>query len=128
MKQELNPSMFIDQMNEIKEQAIKATIELLKNNPKGRYLYEDELGQFYDESWFDTATGDDIMINISAVGLDDNDHLIFKAEDVHGGDYEDGEWFEFDEFVPPYTYAEVYKFVAMNLEFAKEKSECEDND
>ena len=68
MKQELNPSMFIDQMNEIKEQAIKATIELLKNNPKGRYLYEDELGQFYDESWFDTATGDDIMINISAVG------------------------------------------------------------
>lgn len=126
MKQELNPQKYVDQINEIKEQAKKAAIELLKNNPNGRYIYEGEDDVFAEESFFDTATGDDEVINIIAVGLDANDHLIFKASDSYGNDYEDGEWFEFDQFITPY--AEVYKFVAMNLEFAKEESELEDDE
>ena len=88
------------------------------NNPKGRYIefdinIDEEYDAYYD-SIFDAVTSDNEIIIICAVGLDDNDHLIFKAES-----YNDDKWF-FEELSNP-PYAEIYWFVAQNLQYAKKE-------
>lgn len=72
-----------------------------------------------DDGFFDTYTGDDRIINIHSVGLDDDDRLVFKGDTVC-------DWFEFDEWTS--GYAKAYKFVAMYLEYAKENREDDDED
>lgn len=125
MKQELNPQKYVDQINEIEEQAQKATIELLKNNPNGRYIHRWDIpDEVDDDGFFDTYTGDDKIINIHSVGLDDNDRLVFKGDTVYGDSLAPGDWFEFDEWTS--GYAKAYKFVAMYLEYAKENREEDD--
>ena len=52
MKQELNPQKYVDQINEIEEQAQKATIELLKNNPNGRYIHRWDIPDEVDDDGF----------------------------------------------------------------------------
>lgn len=119
----MDPKKYFNQILAIEQMAKEEAIQLLKNNPSGRYIEFDcdteEGNDLYCENQFQAVTGDDDMILIGAVGLNEEDHLVFKADTCNGFEYNDGEWFEFDEWTNPY--AEVYMFVASNLKYAKKE-------
>ncbi len=112
---------YLNQIEAIEQMAKEETIQILKNNAQGQCIEfdcdNDEENEAYCESTFRVMTGDDEIILICAVGLDENDHLVFKAETLNGFEYNDDEWFEFDEFT--HGYADVYNFVVTNLQYAK---------
>jgi hypothetical protein len=114
----MDSEKYLKQIEAIEQMAKEDSIQLLKNNPKGRYIefdinIDEEYDAYYD-SIIDAVTSDNEFIVICAVGLDDNDHLIFKAES-----YNDDKWF-FEELSNP-PYAEIYWFVAQNLQYAKKE-------
>ena len=112
---------YLNQIEAIEQMAKEETIQILKNNAQGHCIEfdcdNDEENEAYCESTFRVMTGDDEIILICAVGLDENDHLIFKAKTLNGFEYNDDEWFEFDEFT--HGYADAYNFVVTNLQYAK---------
>ena len=117
----MNPKKYIDQFMALEEAAKNEIIELLKNNPKGRYIQpnehhgEDEL--FATEGVW-TLTGDEDAIIIGAVGLFDDGELRFRAS-LLDYDYNDYDWFTLDEFTHPYC--ALYKFVVNNLDNADQE-------
>lgn len=116
----MNAKKYIDQFMALEDAAKNEIIELLKNNPKGRFIqpdahYEDD-EVFYNNSgtiW--TLTGDAEGINIGAVGLFDDGELKFRAS-LLDYDYNDNDWFTLDKFTHPYC--NLYEFVVNNLDKA----------
>lgn len=106
----------------MEEQAKCEIIELLKNNPAGRFIqpnehHEDE--DFWVWETVITHTGDDECIGLTAVGLHDDGELKFRAIYPRGSYYNDYEWFTLDEFTHPYC--ELYEFVVNNLDKADQE-------
>ena len=125
---ELNPDKYLDQFLALEEAAKNEIIELLKNNPAGRYI--DYARVWNDEDLDDEAeaslsgtvdalTGDCDAIDILGVGLNSKDHLVLHAQLYVNGDcieYNDDEWFEPDEHT--HCYCELYRYVVENLNYA----------
>ena len=79
---EKNSSFYVDQFNTLQESAKNACIELLKENPAGRYIdlsYIDlsDEEDFSDAIW--VMTGNAEAICIDAIGLNEKNELVFKG-------------------------------------------------
>ena len=74
MERNIDSNKYVKQLNELCEQALAETIDLLKNSEKGRYIalanWEDEVSAV---SW------NDVPISIWGVGVNDEDHICVKA-------------------------------------------------
>lgn len=127
---DLNPDKYLDQFLALEEAAKNEIIELLKNNPAGRYI---EFARVFQEDFddpdeeaeatlgdtVDALTGDAEALDIVGVGLNSRDRLVLRATLWINGDtieYNDNEWFEPDEFT--HCYCELYRYVASNLQYA----------
>ena len=120
----MDSEKYLKQIEAIEQMAKEECIQILKNNPNGRYIEfdaynSDEENDAFCDSKFPTINGDDEIIFICAVGLDENGQLIYKAE-IGDYPYNDDEWFEKDEYTDM-PYAEVYRFVVDNLQYAKKE-------
>lgn len=121
MKEELDSQKFTKQAEELYKNALEATIELLKNNPKGRYIvipnWDDEV---------DTTSLDDVFISIYGVGLNTENHICVKAKVDYVGyghteeDFPKG-WTGVDE-IHPSSYPDIYRFVVDNITAATDKA------
>ena len=120
----MDSEKYLKQIEAIEQMAKEECIQLLKSNPNGRFIEfdwnSDEENDAFCDSKFPTINGDDEIIFICAVGLDENDQLIYKASWQYAHPYNDDEWFEKDEYTDM-PYAEVYRFVVDNLQYAKKE-------
>lgn len=119
----MNPSKYIEQLLALEEQAKREIIELLKNNPKGRFIQPNEHHNEDEDDWdcenVMTNTGDDELICLTAVGLRDDGELLFRVTDIEGQYYNDYDWFTLDKYTHPYF--DLYEFVVNHLDDADEK-------
>lgn len=77
----MNASKYKEQFLELEEPAKDEIIELLEDNPTGRFIQPNEHHEDDDWDWeiVSTFTGDDECIGLTAVGLHDNCELVFRA-------------------------------------------------
>ena len=126
MEKNIDPKKFINQADEVYQNALNATIELLKNNGTKRYVaipdFDDEVSAYSE---------DDVPIGIWGVGLNDDDHICIKAivYNVGYGYTEDEfptEWVDITETkIYPTSYPDIYRFVAEHLDSALDKEAAE---
>lgn len=101
------------------EEAAKAEIvEILSNNPTGRYIYFDyeieEENDAYSDCIIRVLDSNEEIITICGVGLNDNNQIVIIDEDNE----EEG-WYVPDEWT--HAYLEMYQFVVENLKYAKQE-------
>ena len=113
-----DPKKYLKQYSALEEAAKAEIIEILSNNPTGRYIWfsgevEEELDA-YENSTIATIDGDDNILIISGVGLNDDNEIVVIEDQ-----YEDNGWFVPDEYT--HAYLQMYEFVVNNLKFAKEE-------
>lgn len=126
-----NSRKFVDQVKKLYQQALKEAKEILKNNESGSFIaipdYEDEvISKNMDESG----------LEIWAVGLNENDHIVIKAyENIPGGcsveDWHDLEWIDIedgniDHMIEDICYPNLYRFVVDNLESATSQKDADE--
>ena len=115
MNNNLDPRKYLKQYAALEEAAKSEIIQLLSNNPTGRYIYFDcdidEENEAYMNSAFTVSNGDDEIIRICGVGIDDDNHIVIIIED------DEENWFEPDKWT--HAYLELYEFVVENLNYAK---------
>jgi len=127
MERNIDSNKYVKQVNELCEQALAETIDLLKNSEKGRYIalanWEDEVSAV---SW------NDVPISIWGVGVNDKDHICVKAfvDNVGYGHSEDDfpqDWTDITvEKINASSYPELYRFVADNIDQAMSKEDADD--
>ena len=127
MERNIDSNKYVKQVNELCEQALAETIDLLKNSEKGRYIalanWEDEVSAV---SW------NDVPISIWGVGVNDEDHICVKAfvDNVGYGHSEDDfpqDWTDITvEKINASCYPELYRFVADNIDQAMSKEDADD--
>jgi len=114
---------FINQANEVYQNALNATIELLKQNGGKRYIafpdFDDEISTF---------TENDVPIGIWGVGLNDDDHICVQAVvnnigyGYTGDEFPQEEWVDITEIgIYPTSYPDLYRFVVEHLDSAIDK-------
>jgi hypothetical protein len=128
---ELNPRKYVDQWLALDEAAKIEIIELLKNNPAGRYI---EFARVFEDGFDDpdaesllgqtivALTGEEEALDVVGVGLNSDDRLVFRAKIWINGNtfiYNNDDWFEPDEFT--HCYCELYDYVANNLKNATQE-------
>ena len=115
MNNKLDPRKYLKQYAALEEAAKAEIIQILSENPKGRYIYFDcdidEENEAYMDNYFTVSNGDDEIIGICGVGLNDDNHIVIIIE----GDEEN--WFEPDEWT--HAYLDLYEFVVNSLDYAK---------
>ena len=114
----MDAKKFHNKFMALEEAAKNEIVELLKNNPKGRFIqpndhYDEDDFHFTEGVW--ALTGDEDAIIVTAVGLFDDDKLMVRAQ-MMDCDYNNNEWFAFDEFT--HCYWELYEFVVNHLDDA----------
>ena len=114
----MDAKKFHNKFMALEEAAKNEIVELLKNNPKGRFIqpndhYDEDDFYFTEGVW--ALTGDEDAIIVTAVGLFDDDKLMVRAQ-MMNCDYNNNEWFAFDEFT--HCYWELYEFVVNHLDDA----------
>lgn len=122
----IEPRKFLNQVEELYQQAREETIVLLKNSQSGTFIaipnWEDEV---------DTVSSNDVPIGIWAVGLNDDNHLCIKAIvlDVgYGHDEEDypAGWVDITtDDIQMSSYPDLYRFVAEHIAIATTKEEAD---
>lgn len=121
MNNNLDPEKYLKQYAALEEAAKAEIIQFLSNNHAGRYIYFDcdidEEDDAYSDSVFTVMDGNELVINICGVGLNDDKHIVIITDD----DTEN--WFEPDEWT--HAYLEMYKFVVNNLDYAKQSIICD---
>ena len=127
MERNIDSNKYVKQVNELYEQALAETIDLLKNSEKGRYIaianWEDEVS---------AISYDDVPISIWGVGVNDKDHICVKAfvDNVGYGHSEDDfpqDWTDVTvEKINASSYPELYRFVADNIDQAMSKEDADD--
>lgn len=127
MERNIDSNKYVKQVNELYEQALAETIELLKNSEKGRYI---ALANWEDE--VSAISYDDVPISIWGVGVNDEDHICVKAfvDNVGYGHSEDDfpqDWTDITvEKINASSYPELYRFVADNIDQAMSKEDADD--
>ena len=127
MERNIDSNKYVKQVNELCEQALAETIDLLKNSEKGRYI---ALANWEDE--VSAVSYDDVPISIWGVGVNDEDHICVKAfvDNVGYGHSEDDfpqDWTDITvEKINASSYPELYRFVADNIEQAMSKEDADD--
>lgn len=126
MSKKRNPSKYLDKVNALHKAAREEIINILSDNPSGRYIEfdtcEDDQSDALEESRFSFINDDDEVLMFCAIGLNDDDELVFKAyDDDSGMDYNDGEWTELEESMDRFL-PDIYAFVVNNLKYAKDDS------
>ena len=127
MERNIDSNKYIKQVNELCEQALAETIDLLKNSEKGRYI---ALANWEDE--VSAVSYDDVPISIWGVGVNDEDHICVKAfvDNVGYGHSEDDfpqDWTDITvEKINASSYPELYRFVADNIDQAMSKEDADD--
>lgn len=105
---------YLRQYAALEEAAQSEIIEILSNNPTGRYIYFncdiEEESEAQDNYTITTRDGDDRRIAICGVGLDDENQIVVANFNE--------EWFRLDEWT--HIYPEMYQFVVDNLKYAKQ--------
>lgn len=119
MHNTLDPEKYLKQYATLEEAAKAEIIQILSNNPKGRYIYfdcdiDEESDAFY-ESVFPVMDGNERVLHICGVGLNDDNQIVIISTN------NEEKWFEPDEWT--HAYLEMYEFVVNNLEYAKDKIE-----
>ena len=126
----MDSEKYFKQIEAIEQMAKEECIQILKNNPNGRYIdfdlynineesdaWQDMSGMFHVEQ----VNGEDGTIHICAIGVDENDRLVFKAEQYESP-YNDGEWFEiYEHYDTRLVYTVAYRCVVNYLKFAKKE-------
>lgn len=112
----MDSEKYLKQYAALEEAAKSEIIELLSNNPTGRYIYFncdiEEENEAYVYSIIVVMDGNEQVLYICGVGLnDDNQIVVTDSED-------EGTWFVPDEWT--HAYLEMYQFVVDNLKFAKQ--------
>ena len=117
---------FINQVDEINQEALNEAASLLKNNPNGSSIavpeWEDEV---------DTRDWSDVPIAIWAVGLNGDGHICIKACVMnvgygYSGDEFSEDWEDITEHeIEASCYPELFCFVAENLDKATTKEEAD---
>lgn len=107
---------YLKQYAALEEAAKAEIIEILSNNPTGRYIYFncdiEEEDEAYDDSIIVVMDGNEQVLYICGVGLNDDNQIVVT-------DREDKEtWFVPDEWT--HAYLEMFQFVVDNLKFAKQ--------
>lgn len=127
MERNIDSNKYVKQVNELCEQALAETIDLLKNSEKGRYI---ALANWEDE--VSAVSYDDVPISIWGVGVNDEDHICVKAfvDNVGYGHSEDDfpqDWTDITvEKINASSYPELYRFVADNIDQAMSKEDADD--
>ena len=127
MERNIDSNKYVKQVNELCEQALAETIDLLKNSEKGRYI---ALANWEDE--VSAVSYDDVPISIWGVGVNDEDHICVKAfvDNVGYGHSEDDfpqDWTDITvEKINASSYPELYRFVADNIYQAMSKEDADD--
>ena len=127
MERNIDSNKYVKQVNELCEQALAETIDLLKNSEKGRYI---ALANWEDE--VSAVSYDDVPISIWGVGVNDEDHICVKAfvDNVGYGHSEDDfpqDWTDITvEKINASCYPELYRFVADNIDQAMSKEDADD--
>lgn len=126
MEMTIDSKKFINEVDELYQVALNEAASLLKNNSNGSYIavpeWEDEV---------DTRDWNDVPIAIWAVGLNSDGHICVKARvmDVgygYTGDEFSEDWEDITEHkIEAYSYPELYRFVAENLDKATTKEEAD---
>jgi hypothetical protein len=116
MNNKLDSKKYLNQYAALEEAAKTEIIQLLSNNPAGRYIYFDcdidEEDDAYSNSVFPIMDGNEQVLHICGVGLNDDKHIVIITDD------DEENWFEPDEWT--HAYLEMYKFVVDNLDHAKQ--------
>ena len=111
----MDTKKYLKQYVALEEAAKAEIIQLLSNNPAGHYIYFncniDEENEAYCESVFPIMDGDEHVLHVCGVGLNDDNHIVIITE------YDEKNWFEPDEWT--HAYLELYEFVVNNLDYAK---------
>ena len=125
MKKKFDSRKYLKQFEALEEAAKAEIIQILSENPKGRSIYFDT--ENYDENYAYCESafvamdgGDEVVIRICGVGLNDDNQIVIQTE------YNEENWFEPDEWT--HIYCELYKFVVDNLKYAKSSEPCDDED
>ncbi len=127
MERNIDSNKYVKQLNELCEQALAETIDLLKNSENGRYI---ALANWEDE--VSAVSYDDVPISIWGVGVNDEDHICVKAfvDNVGYGHSEDDfpqDWTDITvEKINASIYPELYRFVADNIDQAMSKEDADD--
>ena len=115
MNNKFDPQKYLNQYAALEEAAKAEIIQILSNNPAGRYIYFDcdidEENEAYCESLFAIMDGDEQVLLVCGVGLNDDNHIVIIT------DHDKENWFEPDEWT--HAYLDMYKFVVDNLDYAK---------
>jgi len=121
MNNNLDPRKYLKQYAALEEAAKSEIIQILSENPKGRYIYFDcrfdDENEAYCASQFPVMEGNEEVIKICGVGLNDDNHIVIITED------DEEKWFEPDEFT--HAYLDMYEFVVDNLDYAKSSDCCD---
>ena len=112
-----DPKKYLKQYATLEEAAKTEIIEILSNNPTGRYIWFnceiEEENDAYCDSVIMVMDGNEQIITICAVGLNDENQIVITDAD------DDFTWFTPDEWT--HAYLEMYEFVVNNLKYAKMK-------
>ena len=113
-----NSAKYLEQYAALEEAAKTEIIEILSNNPTGRYIYFNYEIEEEDDAYLDSSIrvmdGNEQIITICGVGLDDEDTIVILDKDN-----EEAGWYTPDEWT--HAYLEMYQFVVENLKYAKQE-------
>ena len=125
----LNPQVYLDQLQAVEQSAHDGLIELLRNNPKGRYIdfdytKDEELEAYYHIGHILTQ---DRKYIITAVGLNERDRLVAVVSVYPESRDTPKTWVDLEDWnaevgdLPDYwiIYSPLYCFAVNNLQFAK---------
>lgn len=114
-KNHFDSQKFIDQANQVQQNAKTEIISLLREYVEGGQIVPTQ-PEYASDYWLFAWEGDWHHIQMYAYGLNDKDELCFKAWFAEGGDdYENGEWCEFEEHFITDQYHKVYEIVVDHI-------------
>ena len=122
------PEKYIRQVSDCKRQisiiqdaARQECIKVLKENPGGRFVDASLEEYDCDDFMVQAFDDEDVRIYIYAAGLDDEDHLVFRAFAGRGGPYREGKWCRFGPWMDAYD--ELYELIVTFIDLARPTTE-----
>lgn len=129
MSKEIKAKQYIDAVKKIQEEALQASVALLKEKGENCYIAFDDFDDFASGIFIDHY-GNTSSLSIFGVGLDNEDNLCVGAV-VDNIGYGHSEW----DFPQKWTnanqllkgsYPYIYRFIASNIDKSVTKSEADE--